>query len=462
MRLSYAVLPVLLTVRLRPWLPAGIRQVHCHQGTTLATCWQQFQQGNIRLILAFRHTEVDDPLSAGYLFSRWLPRLAQQAGIPLQRPLHSHFLYDRGMTLWAGKWLGWFFSSLGGIPVHRGRRLDLTALKTLREILMKGQFPLAIAPEGATNGHGERISPLEPGAAQFAFWCVEDLQKAHRSEQVILLPIGVQYHYPHPDWRALDRLMTQLERDMGLPVMAIADPDQASAEVYCERLLRLGTHLLGRMEQFYHRFFHQPLAPLARQEGTPGVTPGDTATGPIPASPPENFEQRLADVLDKSLAVGEQFFGLPSTGNLITRCRRLEEAGWMWIYREDIPAISALSAVDRGLADWIAQLATLQMRHMRLVESLVAVTDQYVREKPSFERFTENTLILFDLVERIKGTKVPSRPRMGWRHSTLTIGEPINVSDRWLSYAQGRSAAKQSVEQLTQDLQKAMENLIHP
>ena len=97
---------------------------------------------------------------------------------------------------------------------------------------------------------------------------------------------------------------------------------------------------------------------------------------------------------------------------------------------------------------------------MRLVESFVAVTDHYVKDKPSFERFAETTLILFDLVERLKGTKVPRRPQMGWRDVTLTIGQPIDVCDRIPDYRQSHKAAKQAVEQLTQDLQTALEKLI--
>ncbi|NJL47786.1 MAG: hypothetical protein HC929_10290 [Leptolyngbyaceae cyanobacterium SM2_5_2] len=137
---------------------------------------------------------MDDPLCLSYLFSRLVPQAACQQGFNLQRPIHSFFMYDRGMPLWAGAWLKWFFASLGGIPVHRGRRLDLKALKSVREHIVNGPFPVTIAPEGATNGHSEIISPLEPGTAQVAFWAVEDLQKAGRVEEVVLLPVGLRYH----------------------------------------------------------------------------------------------------------------------------------------------------------------------------------------------------------------------------------------------------------------------------
>ena len=97
---------------------------------------------------------------------------------------------------------------------------------------------------------------------------------------------------------------------------------------------------------------------------------------------------------------------------------------------------------------------------MRLAESLVAVTGTYVLEKPTFERFAETSLILFDLIARIKGEKTPARPRLGWRKSRITVGEPISVTQRWSTYQTSRQAARVAVNDLTQDLQVALEKMI--
>jgi hypothetical protein len=238
--------------------------------------------------------------------------------------------------------------------------------------------------------------------------------------------------------------MAQLEADCGLPVQSFTDPAAMTATDYYPRLLALGQHLLTRMEQFYQRFYGLTLPP------------GELETMTDPAA----IAQRLSQVLEGSLAVGERFFSLPSTGTLTTRCRRLEEAGWSYIYREDIGDLAQLSAVDRGLADWVAAEATLQLRHMRLVESFVAVTGRYVKDKPTFERFAETTLILFDLVERLKGTRVPKRPQLGLRQAVITLGEPLNISQRWPDYAESRRSAKAAVETLTTDIQRSLEDLI--
>jgi hypothetical protein len=444
LKLLHYSLPVLQKFRLQPWLPAGISEIKTVNGETLVDLFQQFQLGKIRLILAFRHCEVDDPLCGLYLFSRTIPQIARQRGVSLQYPIHSYFMYDRGMPLWAGSWLGWLFARIGGVPVHRGKNIDLLAIKKVRELLIDGKFPLTVAPEGATNGHSEIVSPLEPGVAQLSFWCVKDLVKANRTEQVIVVPIGIQYHYINPQWSKIDSLLTKLEADCGLLKPEVAATTEEPETLYYQRLFKIGEVLLSEMEKFYHRFYHRQLPKLI-----------DDA-----ASPEQLLTTRLKVLLDEALQVGEEYFNLKPKGNIIERCRRLEEAGWNYIYRQDISEVNSLSPLQQGLANWTATEAMLQIRHMRLVESLVAVTGTYVKEKPSFERFAETALIFFDLLARIKGKKMPRRPRLGWRKAKLTVGEPISVNERWLTSQQNNQAAKQAVVDLTRDLQTSLEKMI--
>ncbi|MGH7999097.1 MAG: 1-acyl-sn-glycerol-3-phosphate acyltransferase, partial [Brasilonema sp.] len=365
----------------------------------------------------------------------------------LQYPIHSHFLYDRGMTLWAGDWLGWFFSRLGGVPIYRGKRIDKVGMRTTRDLFANAQRPISVAPEGGTNGHSEIVSPLEPGVAHMGFWCVEDLLKANRTEEVFIVPIGNQYYYINPSWAKLDWLLGKLEADCGLQVQHIGESNLVEREkVFYERLLSLGEHILSQMEQFYTRYYH---------ESTPIATQIDSS-----ANRNQVLETRLQTVLDKSLQAAEQYFGLESQGTVIERCRRIESAGWDDIHRKDLPNLHSLSPMERGLADWIAEEASLRTLHMRLAESFVAVTGTYVQQKPTFERFAETSLILFDLIARIKGEKNPARPRLGWRKSRITVGEPISVTQRWSVYQTSRQAARGAVNDLTRDLQVALEKMI--
>jgi 1-acyl-sn-glycerol-3-phosphate acyltransferase len=111
------------------------------------------------------------------LLFRIVPKVAPEKGIPLEYPVHSHFMYERGMILWAGNWLGWLFSYVGAVPVRRGRRVERNAIQMAGDLFANARMPIVIAPEGGINGHSGIVSLLEPGVAQLGFWCVID----HRS-----------------------------------------------------------------------------------------------------------------------------------------------------------------------------------------------------------------------------------------------------------------------------------------
>lgn len=439
---------------LRLLLPAWVRwqvdlrDIQVIDVDRLVTLYQQFQAGKLRFLMAFRHPSTNDPFCMAHLLWRSLPQATRRSGIHLNGLTHAHFIYDRGIPLWAGSSVGWLYSSLGGTPIRRGD-VDRTGLRSVRQLFANGQFPLAAAPEGATNGHNELVSPIEPGIAQFGFWCQEDLYKAGRDESVLLVPIGIQYRYLGQPWATLERLLAQLEADSGVsPSVDLTNlqddqpltPEQQS--VLYQRLYGLGKHLLTQMENFYRSFYQQAL--------------------PQPSSPSaetenEQLAARLNALLDAALTVAEQAFGLQAKGSFTDRCRRLEQAGWDRIYRDDIKQLDQLSSVERGLANLVAGEATLRLWHMRLVESFVSVTGYYVKEKFTVDRFAETLLLLWEMVARIKGTASFPRPKIGAQTVRMTVAEPLSVTDRWESYKTNR---RQAIATLTQDLQMALEQTI--
>jgi 1-acyl-sn-glycerol-3-phosphate acyltransferase len=431
-----------------------IAEVQVQHPERLVELYQQFQAGKVRFMLAFRHPSVNDPFSLLYLLSRRIPQAAKQQGIALKSPVHAHFIYDRGIPLWAGSLVGWFIPQMGGTPIRRGK-VDLPGLRSIRQLFLDGDFPMAAAPEGATNGHAEIVSPLEPGIAQFGFWCAEDLHKAKRPEQVLIVPIGIRYHYVSPPWPAIEQLLDQLEADCGLPraTEASLPPVQFAGQVELEpgqllqyrRLLRLGAYLLTQMETFYSRFYHQPLIPQTADQSFDTVGFHD------------QLAARLEVLLNSALSVAEQYFGLTPKGSVTDRCRRIEQAGWDWIFREDLEDMSHLPPTERGLADRIAEEADLRLWHMRLVETFVSVTGHYILEKPSVDRLAETLLLVWDTVTRLKGGNPTQRPKLGRQRVELTIDQPLSVSDRYADYQTNR---RQAVTTLTQDLQAALEAMI--
>ena len=424
---------------------SSVKRVETFGAETLVELFHQFQDDKVRFLIAFRHPSPDDAYCLMNLLWQELPKVARQMGQPLTKTPHVHFIYDRGIPLWAGKGVGWLYAKLGGTSIQRGK-LDRQGLKSARRLFSEGTFPMAAAPEGGNNGHTEIISPFEPGIAQFGFWCVEDLIKAQRSETVLLVPLGIQYKYRQAPWKSLTKLLTKLEEATGLvehppndfpypvPQQTFATPAQS---LY-PRLVQLGNRLLTLMEAYYTDFFHISFEESADLD-------------------PNDLSVRLNRLLDTALQIAEEFFHLPAKGTVIDRCRRIEQAGWDWIYREDLREQANLSSVERGLADRIAEEADLRMWHMRLVENFVAVTGHYVREKPSIERFAETLLLLRDTIVRIQGGNPFPRPMIGDQIAYLSVGQPLSVSDRWPAYKQNR---RQAISDLTADLQQSMQDLI--
>ncbi|MHC5938223.1 1-acyl-sn-glycerol-3-phosphate acyltransferase [Nostoc sp.] len=420
----------------------AITEIEAENVEILVDLYRQFQEGKIRFMLAFRHPKTDDPFCLSYLFSQLVPKVARSHGTILELPIHAHFIYDRGIPLWAGSYVGWIASRLGATPIQRGKA-DWTGLRSARNLFANGKFPMAAAPEGGTNGLSENISTLEPGIAQLGFWCAEDLQKAGRDQQVLIVPVGIKYSYVDAPWDAIANLLSELEAASGLPV----NPSEfASVESLYPRLLTLAEHLLSLMEQFYTRFYHQKL-------------PDAKTIGEI-EDRNEALAVRLKALLNTALLISEQYFDLQSKGSLRDRCQRVEQAGWNYIFREDFKDVKGVSTVQKALGDRVAEEANARMWHMRLVESFVAVSGNYIRENPTVERFAETTLILWQMIAKIKGEKAVRRPQLGKQKVKITVGEPISISERYSAYQGNRLAARQAVAEVTNDLQHAMEGLI--
>ncbi|MCH2049781.1 MAG: 1-acyl-sn-glycerol-3-phosphate acyltransferase [Trichodesmium sp. ALOHA_ZT_67] len=436
-----------------PWwlkFQTSIVDIQVDNLKTLAQLYQSFHQGKTRFLMAFRHPSTEDQLCIGYMIWYLLPKEAKQRGIILPSLLHYHFIFDRGIPLWAGYFVGKWYSYLGGSSIHRGK-LDRQGLKSARELFANGRLPIMAAPEGATNGHNEIVSSLEPGIAQMGFWCVEDISKGGRSEEVFILPVGIQYKYLDEPWENLEKLLTTLEKDSGLsPGMEnLSDQEKFAPSKLYQRLLRLAGHLLGKMEDFYKRSYHRELPQLTQESFSQEPLADDQMN--------EMIKTRLNTLLNVALEVAEEYFNIHSKGNLIDRCRRLEQAIWNCIYREDIESLGTLCAVDRGLADRLAQEASLHMWHLRLVESCVAISGEYIKEKPTVDRFADTILLIWDMINRIKGRDTLKRPRLGKQRVEMTVGKPISVSQRWPAYQTQR---RRAISDLTQDLQNALEGMI--
>jgi len=446
---------------LKPFLPlwlrwsCGITRIEPYHLDRLVPIAAEFAAQKARYILAFRHPSTgDDPFLLMHLVSRALPQAAQELGVSLPQPTHTYFAYDRGIPLWAGSYVQWLFPRLGGISVRRGT-LDRAALKTMREKLLHGEFPLAIAPEGGTNHHSEAIGQLEPGTAQLGFWTVEDLAKAGRAERVYIVPITFQYLYEGNNWPRLETYLQQLEKQAGVhasdPVYQAAQttaaqlsaPMATTEQALYQRLFALGFYVVNYTEQHYRRFY------------------GHLAPAPLPAAAP--LGDRIEWLRDFVLRVAESYFATANRGTIMDRCRRLESTIWERIYREDYDEIITHGILGQGLGDRLAQDAEAANGHMRLAESVRAITGTYVVEHPSPTRFAETLLLLGQALDRIQGKPYGQAvPYLGPRYARLTAGHPLDLTERYPVYQSSRPAAKQCLEEVSAAIATAFTAAIVP
>jgi hypothetical protein len=362
----------------------------------LIEAYQRFYRREARLLLAFRHTAVHDAQVMVQLVTRILPREARRRRQALGGLPHAHFLYGRNLVLWAGGGAAFLIPRIAGLPVAN-RRADARGLGDVRRFLSEGPHPVALAPEGQVTYHNHLLGPMERGSARLAVWCLEDLEKAGRGEEVLVLPVGLEYRFARSPQRLLEQLIGSITRTGGL-----RPPDPGPAR---ERLLELTGQLLAKIEAYYARFF--PAAP-------PGPPAGD-------------LRERIERVCDAALRVAERFMRLRPEGDLLGRLFTVRQRGWDFLFRGDVPPAGQASALDRLLADRLADEAYLQLRHHELVDVLEYVRPDYIGPGASLNRQVEYALNLADVENRLMGGDVSSRFSPRGKRVRIRIGEPLEV-----------------------------------
>ena len=429
------------------WLrwQCGIKQIETRYIDRLVAATKKFQDGKARYLLAFRHPTTDDPFAMLYLLAYAVPEQAREMGIKLTTLPHSGFVYDRGISLWAGDYVNWLFPALGGISIFRGK-LDRAALNLMRKQITHGDSPLAMAPEGGTNGKSETVAELEPGIAQIGFWAAEDLLKEGRTEEMLIIPVGIQYEYSSAAWGKIDQTIITIEKECGIKKSAITPGTRY------QRLYDLGVYLVKWVSDYYRTFYGN----YAKDNGGKGNA--ETTNS-------DDLATNLQDLADRILSVAEMNFGIKPKGSPIDRCRRLEQAGWDRIFRNDIN-IEQLSVVERGFANQMALEASYSNWHMRIAESIIGVTSDYVRQHPSPSRYIEVLKLMWSVLQRVTDRNQDSvfkeTLNFGDRKLTISVAEPLSVSDRLAEYQSSRTSAKECARKLTEDIHSSMKNLVTP
>ncbi len=398
-----------------------IKSIEFRKPELLLDAWRGFQNGESRLILAFRHPYGDEPQLLAYAFDTALKREASRLGYRFVSTPRARFVHGFEVPLWNGPLVRWILPRSGAMPVYHAK-IDRASIELMRATLRDGPYPLALAPEGQISYRSETLPRIEEGAARLAVWCAEELAAAGRKERVLIVPLSVHYRFDEGDARSLESLLAELEAFCGLiPQKNAAGPspkDDSWRMATAERIARLDIRLIAIAENYY------------------GIKPKEGASR----------DERLNSLLEEALRRAEAVFGLDGDGDRINRVYRIRQEGWDRRYPEI--DLKNLSPLERKLADRKAGEAWYIMRHMELVDLGHYLDSNYLSPRgqtaPSFDRLVEAAYSAGDLASRLIGGDITCRPSVLGKDALISVSPPIDVTSLLEKYVGERCGATAS------------------
>lgn len=404
----------------------------------LVQTYKDFTDGKCRMIAGFRHPYGDDPQLTAYLFHHVLPKAARKTGVKLPRFTHAHFIYGVEVPMWSGPFVRWLLPRVGAVPINH-IHMDAKGMNRIRRLFSEGTFPVALAPEGHVTYGSERILELETGTARFGFWCMEDLDKAGRKEEVRIVPVSMHYRYGKKARKQLSRMIRKLEAECGLAACSSKGNDrEPSDKRFAERLTAVGNAILAHLASIY---------------GEEGGLPAQAEAACEAAFPASSLQKVI---LGASLAAGERILGIPQdpSKKAMARLYAIRAAGWDRLFRSDLADMTKLR---RELAMREAGEAWFAMRHMEIAELLEYVDFSTVPQDAHFETLVETAHNFFDAISRLQGGTLRNRANIIDKHPVIVPGEPLGLDAYREKYKQDKKGAMQDV---TADLRSRFERCI--
>lgn len=437
---------------LAPWYIKTVAQIshsELENGSALVDALHDFYADKTRLVLAFRHPSTDDPQLLYKVTCYDAFKLAKAQGRPLPVRPHLHFLYDRGVPLWAGRYLEWILPRFGATPIYRSKA-DRQGFASARRLLAHGRHPFAVAPEGGTNNKNFAPGPLESGVVQLASWAQDDLKTKGVASPAVILPIGLVYSYPTRPWASLDDLLNRLESGFiaGTPQ---ADTGHWQRLVEDEWQSQLGAIEDTALRQRYERYLAVYLALLETLEEH-----FKTYFKHEPAPKAAGTEARLLHLTEVLFNITEHRLAMRSHKEYPKlRAQVVEQAAWQRLFR---PRPGGL--VRQRLADWLARDTQTSLQYARLAEGLFGVSVHYLFENPSFERLVDTATSTWDALSYSLGLAYGQRPRVGPRQVCVSIGQPIQLAAPGEAKTE-RKDKKQALQQASLALEQEFARLVN-
>ena len=349
-------------------------------------------------VLAPNHAARADP-AVMFLLSK---ELSQQYYY-----LTARETFDKGRF---GGLRSFLLQRFGAYSIVRGTA-DRNAFRTTRELLSEGNSSLVIFAEGEISRQNDTVMRFERGIVQLCFWALDDMKKAEIDKPLYVVPIGIKYHYPQDMWDDIDGALTELEAHILPPA------DRTPIERY-ERLRRIGVAIFKTLAAEY-------------QYKVDDTVPLDVHI------------QKLKEQL---LFHAEQIMGIHSEADVLTRVRSLKNLVDAEVYRD----VEQMTAYERKIHEELLQKFQRFYPDLERLINFIAITDGYVAEEQSPERFLD---VIVRLEREVFGTSKMRGPRV----ASVRVGEPKDLRECYDTY---KTKKRETVEQITLELETSVQSLV--
>ncbi|RLS42746.1 MAG: 1-acyl-sn-glycerol-3-phosphate acyltransferase [Planctomycetota bacterium] len=322
---------------------------------------KELQKSGHRVLLAPNHCRMSDAV------------VLQSLASSLQQPFYvmaSAHLF-RGNRL-----LAWVLRRLGAFSVYR-EGVDRVAIQKGIDILVQGDRPLVLFPEGALSHANDHLNVLQEGVSFIARSAAAKLEKsadaANRptAEKVYTVPVAIRYVYAGDIEATAGAMLDNIERRLSW------QPQKGQCLV--QRIYRVGNALLSLKEQEYL---------------------GQSQTGTL--------DERLDRLINHILVPLEsEWCGGPKAGTAILRVKEIRRA--------ILPAM-----IDGQLKSDEMERRWRQLTAAGFAQSLSLYPSRYVITHPTVDRILE-TVERFN--EHLNGDETPHGPMK----AIIQVGDPIEV-----------------------------------
>ncbi len=327
--------------------------------------------------------------------------------------------FDKGRM---GAIRSFLLQRMGAYSIVRGTA-DRNAFRTTRTLLLNGTSPVVIFAEGEISRQNDTVMHFERGITQLCFWTLDDMTKGNIRKPLYVVPLGIKYHYTQNMWGTIDKALKRLEANIFSSVCFTTESQPASLDRY-QRLRRIGGMMLIALAKEYHLNLNLQIDDM---ETT-------------------SMNAEIQTLKEHILSHAERIMGIPANGDVLARIRTLKNLVDAEVYRD----IEQMAGYERKIHE--QQLQKFQLFYLDLdrLINFIAISDGYVAEEPSPERY-------LDVITRLEREVFGASKMRGPRVASIRVGEPKNLFDDYQTY---RAQKRETVEQITAELETTVQNLI--